>query len=232
MADGSVRRLGGGAAVLGGVLALVGNLLHPRYANTSDVARFSQIATSNRYAVADALLVFALIGVVVGVYSIAAVVREDSDSAAARLGGVVAAVGGAMAISQFAVEEYGLRQSARTFVSATRLDQRAAFFAAVGVDKLNSALFAGWTIVLLGVAPLLIGIAILRANRLPNWQGGIAVLGGGICAVAGTVDLLKADQSSMDLVFLVGSLLVTAWVIAGGVSLWREAASTKPMTRQ
>ena len=46
-------------------------------------------------------------------------------------------------------------------------------------------------------------------------------MGGLICLVVGTVDLVMEDQSTLNLVFLVGSLLVTAWLLAAGVLLRR-----------
>ena len=43
------------------------------------------------------------------------------------------------------------------------------------------------------------------------------------------VNLVREDQSTLNIPFLIGSLLVTVWVIAAGVLLLREPASA-PVT--
>jgi hypothetical protein len=47
-----------------------------------------------------------------------------------------------------------------------------------------------------------------------------------VCVVVGVGMLLASDQSTFDVPFLIGSLVVTLWVIATGVVAWGEPATS------
>src|SRR5438128_1643411 len=82
-----------------------------------------------------------------------------------------------------------------------RADVVGAFWATNAVDHLNTALFAAWTIVYLGVAPLLLGVAIVQTRRYPGWVGALAGLGGAECLVVGFVNLMRTDQGATQVPF-------------------------------
>src|SRR4051794_39780400 len=119
MNDRAFLRIGAAAAVVGAIIAVAGNLLHPRQAT----ARFARVAV---------------------------------------------AVGAAIALAQLAVETFAFKQAARAFVAAEQVDQVGAFWAANAIDKINTGLFATWTVVYLGIAPLLLGVATLRNRVYPT----------------------------------------------------------------
>jgi len=220
MGDRSFLRVGAGAAVAGAVLALVGNLLHPRY-NVDDVVKFRRMAGSKLLVGADLVLLVALALVVAGLVAIAASLEEGRSSGLARLGRLASTVGGAIALAELGVETFGLIQSAKIFASAPRIDQAGAFWATSAVDHLNTALFATWVIVLLGLGPLLISLAMLSSRRYPAWLGGAGALGGLICVFVGVFYLLRSDQTPANIPFYVGSLLDTIWLFVAGTLLWR-----------
>jgi len=227
MEDRSFLKVGAGAAVAGALLALVGNLLHPRY-NVDDVVKFRRMAGSKLLISADLVLLVALALVVAGAVAIAASLEEGRSSGLARLGRLAATVGGAIAIGELGVETFGLIQSAKIFASAPRIDEAGAFWATSAVDHLNTALFATWVIVLLGLGPLLISLAMLGGRRYPAWLGAAGGLGGLICLGVGVFYLLRSDQSPANIPFYVGSLLVTVWLLAAGALLWRQGAVEGP----
>jgi hypothetical protein len=68
----------------------------------------------------------------------------------------------------------------------------------------------------------------LQSQAYPSWLAGLGIIGGLICLLVGTVNLVKEDQAALNLVFLVGSLLVTAWLLVSGVLLRREPADVAP----
>ena len=81
---------------------------------------------------------------------------------------------------------------------------------------------------LLGLTPLLLAAAQPRTRSAPR---ALAILGrtaATICTAVGIVDLLSQDEGTQDTVFLVGSLLLTGWVITTGHTLTRRA---KPVDR-
>jgi hypothetical protein len=213
-------RVGGGAAIVGGVLALAGNLLHPRYGDEEDFEIYRKIAESDRYLVADYILVFALLLLVAGIVAVA---RACGDGGWATHGRLAAVVGGTIAVAQFGVETFAFKHQAEVFARAQAEDQNGSFWAANTLDHLNSALFDTWTLVFLGIAPILIAVAALLTRRFAPWISVLALVGGIVCAFVGAVNLGLDDQSTLDIAFLVGSLLVTVWAIAVGWVLFRHA---------
>jgi hypothetical protein len=69
----------------------------------------------------------------------------------------------------------------------------------------------------------LLALAALRARRFSLWTCLCALFGGVICLVVGSVNLGLDDQSTLDIPFLIGSLLITAWILAAGYEMLRSA---------
>ncbi|MDT7550117.1 MAG: hypothetical protein QOE84_2511 [Actinomycetota bacterium] len=220
--NGLSRPVGSACAVLGGVVALVGNLLAPRFDQNDNVAVYRAVAASGRLAPSGLVLVLAFALTTIGILAIASSLRGGRGNDAAWLGAAAVAAGGAIALAQNSLEMFGYRQMARVFAGANAQNQQGAFWATSALDKANSSLFSTWTLLLLGLAPLLISVAMLQTRAFPAWLAGLGVVGGVICSFVGVANLLMEDQAALNLVFLVGSLLVTAWLIAAGVLMRRE----------
>ncbi|HEU5003495.1 MAG TPA: hypothetical protein VFW71_12065 [Actinomycetota bacterium] len=219
----SFLRLGAGAAVAGAVLALVGNLAHPRYTNMDDVERFRKIAHSGVLATADLITLAALACVTVGLVAVAESLGASGGLGVGRVARIAALVGGAIGLLQIGVETSALIQAAKLFASAPQSNQVPAFWATSAVDHANSAMFDTWTIVLLGAAPVLLGLAMWAAKTYPTWLAAIGVIGGLACLGVGVASLLLTDTDPTTIPFLIGSLLVTVFVFAAGALLWKRA---------
>jgi hypothetical protein len=219
--NGLSRSTGSAFAVAGGVVAVVGNLLAPRFDQNDNVEVYRAVAASDRLAPANLVLIVAFILTTIGILAIASSLRGGPGNDAAWLGGAAVAAGGAIALAQNSLEMFGYRQMARVFAGADGQNQQGAFWATSALDKANSSLFSTWTLLLLGLGPLLISVAMMQARRFPTWLAAIGVIGGLICAFVGLANLLTEDQAKLNLVFLVGSLLVTVWLIAAGLQLRR-----------
>ena len=215
----SYYRWGAVAAGVGGVLALVGNLLAPRY-NGLDFENYRRLGASDRQTLAISLLLVAILLVTAGLAAVAQSLRSANLSGPVENGRLAVLLGGTIAVAQFAIELYAYRQQARAFSGAGPGNEVSAFWATNSVDHVNAALFDVWTIVLLGIAPLLLGIAMLGFGRYPTYVALTGVAGGAVCICVGFVNLLKEDQSSTQWPFLIGSLLVTVWVLAAAYQLW------------
>jgi len=222
MTEKSDTRVTAVLAISGGGVALVGNLLAPRI-NGDNVEVYRKIADSTRFAAAGVIVLAAVLLVTAAFVGITHTTGLRATGGLAYYGRLAAVVGGSLAVLQTGVELYGYRYLAKAFAGADDHNVVSAFWATNALDHLSSAMFALWTLVLLGIAPVLIGAGQLRARVRPGWVGIVAVVGGAVCAVVGIASLLHEDQSTFDVPFLIGSLLVTAWIIATGVFLWRAA---------
>lgn len=220
----SFLRVGAGAAVVGAVLALVGNLAHPRYSNLDDVVRFRKMAGSGVLTAADVILLVALACIVAGLMAVAESLEAGGSLGLARLARTAATVGGTTSLIQIGLETFGVIQAAKLFASAPQSNQVAAFWATSAIDHANTAMFATWTIVLLGVTPVLLGAAMWVGKVYPSWLAAGGVVGGLLCLGVGFVNLLRANQDPTVIPFFIGSLLVTAFVFGAGALLWKRAA--------
>jgi hypothetical protein len=220
------RTLGGRLAILGGVLAVIGNLLHPRFDGDS-VDIYRDVADSDVLVPANLLIIAALLLTTVGVMAVAWTLLAGPGRDLARAGSVAVLAGGILGVLQFGVENFAYRQLARLFVSADDNNRQGAFWATSAVDHVNSAMFATWSLLFLGLGPLLIGAAMLVSRQYPSWLSAAGMVGGLICFVVGVVNLVREDQSTLDIPFLIGSLLATAWIIASGVLLVRDEAASR-----
>jgi hypothetical protein len=218
-------RAGALAAIGGGILALYGNLLHPRYSDTDDVKLYGKVANSVLFSVADMLIMLALVLTVVGIVTLARALQAAPHDLLPRYGAASAFVGVGIALAQVGIEVFAFKQSARAFVGAADGNQVSAFWATNAIDHVNTALFATWTIVYLGITPVLLGVAALRRRVAHLAFGVLAIVGGACCAVVGVVNLLHNDQSTTIIPFLIGSILVTAWVIWAGVWMWQRSTA-------
>lgn len=207
--------------VAAGVFALAGNLLHPRYSG-SDVDIYRHIAGSTSYAVADVLLLPAFVLLTLG---LAALARRDAGplADAAR---VITVIGGSIAVAQTIVELQALRQQSKIFVSAPATDRVGAFWSTNSLDRLNGALSGSWVILLLGVAPVLLAARQLTTNTARREVAALGLAGGLTCTVVGVIDVLSQDQGRANVAFLVGSLLLTGWVLATGATMVRTITNT------
>jgi hypothetical protein len=216
-------RIGAGAAVLGALLALVGNLVHPRAGDDPDFEVYRRFADSTRLRVADLVLIVAMILLAAGVVAIARALDGTGGDALSQYGRLFGAVGATIAIADFGVESFAYRTQVDAFAQAGKADLHGSFWAANAVDHLDSGLFLTWTLLFLGIAPLLLGIAAMRADRWPSWIGVLGAVGGAVCVVVASIMFVQTDAASQDVAFLVGSLLVTAWFLAAGGWLWANS---------
>jgi hypothetical protein len=222
--NGLSRSTGSGLAISGAIVALIGNLLAPRFDEDTQSEVYRAVAASDRLVPSFLILILAFLLTTAGVVAIAASMRGGAGNDAAWLGSAAVAAGGAIAIAQLAIATFGYRQLAEIYVGADNENQEGAFWATSAADHVNTSLFSAWTILFLGLGPILIGIAMAQSRAFPTWLAGIGVVGGVICLFVGVSNLVREDQSALDLVFLIGSLLVTAWLLAAGVLLRREPA--------
>jgi hypothetical protein len=214
----SSRRITATLAIGGGIIALVGNVLAPRF-NDNDIVVYHKVANSTRFAVAGVIVLVAAMLVTAALVGIS---RTDRTSDLAYYGRLASVIGGSIAILQAGLELYGYRQQARAFDGANSLNVVSAFWATNALDHASTALFATWTLTLLGVAPVLVGAAQLRSGETGSL--GAAGIGGGTVGVGvGLGSLLTSDTSTYDVPFAIGSVIVTIWLLTTGVLLWRRS---------
>jgi hypothetical protein len=220
MTEVSTRR---GTAVIGltaGVVALVGNLLAPRF-DGEDVDVYRELADSTRSQVSNVIVLAAVILATAAFVGFTRVGYGGRHAELRYFGRLAATAGGTIAALETGIALFAYRQQAIAFAGADDRNVVSAFWATNAIDHLTGALFAVWTLLLLGLAPLLIAAEQLRERSVSPVVAGLGLVGGLGCAVVGVCLLLTDTPSDLDVPFLVTSLVVTAWIFATSLALWR-----------
>jgi hypothetical protein len=106
-------RAGALALVVGGIVAAVGNLLHPRYPNMEDVQVYGKVAHSGAWRPADALVLVAIVLTIAGMTALAVALQASQWGVLASYGRVAALVGGAVAVAAPTLDKYAKNEAAQ-----------------------------------------------------------------------------------------------------------------------
>jgi hypothetical protein len=214
--DRTLFRLGSWAAIIGGVVAIVTNILHPRPENFDDpiAEQLRLLAESDSWVAIHLGLLAGFLLIVFGLFALARSMKGGPGEGIARV-----ALGSLLISTPVAV--FGLMLETYTMPAISDAGGGAA---ATAVGHLGWAAFMYVATLALGVTPVLFGLAITRDGGYPAWLGWVAFLFGLVSIGAGVTGLLDGDSSGFQLVFAISSGILTLWVIAVGVLLGRRAA--------
>lgn len=215
MLDKRVLRVGAVAAMVGAVIAVVFNLLHPmadEFTAAESVALTEEgIWSLDHYmlawAVGLALVAFIVIG------------RSFSSEPAASWGRVALYFGigsVTIAFATLTVDGFALREAAE--VSGPAVAESVAYVA--------EGLFVGLIGSFFGLTPILFGVAVLSGDDYPGWMGWVAVFAGTVGLVAGSIIFFDGFSSlTIEVLFPIASLLFTVWIGVMGFLLWQKASA-------
>jgi hypothetical protein len=155
--------------------------------------------------------------------ALAASFRRGVSWALGRLAAAAIIVGGAVHVIDSSISGGGLAPLAQAWATAAASDQ--AELLRIG-DTLLYALNGTWWSVhsyFHGLPFILAGLAVAADRGYPSWLGWIGVTGGAASLAAGVLQFLGAIPGSARLV-IVPAQLVSLWMVAIGVLMWRRAA--------
>ena len=225
MTDRTVLRWGSWAAIGGGVLALVMNILHPRPERFDDFAaeEVRIIGETEAWVPIHLGIVLAALLITFGLFALARSLKEGPAEGIARVALGSLMVSAPIALIGFLLDGYAMHAAAE---SVTADPAQTAIATAVG--HVAWAAFMGILLTFLGITPLLFGWAAATDGRYPVWMGWVAVVVALVSIGAGVMGLLDGPSQAFFLAFSISSGLLTLWVIALGFLLQRRA--TGPIT--
>ena len=219
MTDRTVLRLGSWAAILGAVLAVIANLLHPRFTEVRGLSDTMQIVAENETwtPVHLAILVSFLL-ITFGLFASARSMKAGPAEGWSRVALGALVLSSPVALVTALVDGYVMKEVA----DAVAAGGGASAAAGIATAHLSWALFMGLNILYLGITPVAFGLAAANDAAYPAWMGWVAVLVGGVSVVNGSFGLLLGASTAFYLIFTVASGVLTLWVIAVGVLLSRR----------
>lgn len=229
MTDRGVARIGALGATVGGVLLLVGNVIHPREEGQLDdvEALLSVVAGAEIWAAVHTILLLGVALLLVGYVGLAATLTE---SVWPRLGLGLAIVGTGLAALFMTTEAVALPPIAQQWATSSDGARQSAIDSALPLLHLSLAMSAATALFLFGFTPLVMGRALLSSDRYPSWLGragmGIGILG----LAANLFQILTGVTTGTGLILVpIGIVAATLWVIALGVFMWRRSVNQGSM---
>jgi hypothetical protein len=175
-------KVAGIVTLVGGVVAIAVNALHPRPPErTEDL--LTLVATMPHWTTIHYLAACATPLIVAG---LALVVRTLADAQARAWGEVgkyVMLLGAAAFAVAIAIDGYGYPRFARLWLAASGDEKSTILWAAAAVHSIDAALFPVWAGLFLGLGLLLIAAALWRSGEYAAWFAAVGIAGGLMCLV-------------------------------------------------
>ncbi|MDX1510626.1 MAG: hypothetical protein R3249_04725 [Nitriliruptorales bacterium] len=212
MLDRSVVRFGAAGGMVGAVIALVFNILHPR---SSDVGAASSAANAQ----SEGIWLFDhyMIGWAIGLALLAFIVISKSMT-------------GEPSRSWATVAMYFSFGSVVMLFASLVVDGFSVFHAGEASAELGEAmayvsegLFVGGISTFFGVLPVLYGEAVLTGDDYPKWLGWMAVAAGLLGLVTATMMWFDGlTDTTSNVMFPVASVAFTVWIGSMSFLLWQK----------
>lgn len=224
------RRLVGAVLLGGGVLLVIGNALHPFLDTAGDPQVFIDELSGGAglWSALHLVIGIGLLALAVGLVGFAGLLRDSAADAWGRAAAVVGVVGAGI----FALQIVALDGIAIPILveDAGAGGSTAALEAAIAVDlgMLTMAIFT-----LIGVANLLLGMAVLRSRLVGSWVA-LLLLAGGVLGVVAALVLIGDPRSALaiNVLFRIAAALVTIGVLAAGWILYRGSTGDRAVTEE
>ena len=219
-----LQRIAGLSLIFGAIVTCVANVFLPRASDPSVVDNtLGRLASNETWAQIDYLLLAAGMWLLLG--GITGLSRSLSTGAAAawaRLGLYATIVAVAVWTVVFAT---GMAETgaAANWWAAPAQGKATAYSVAAAVHAINMAMFS-LGIVVQWVAIVLLGIAVSLSTLYPRWLGWIAIALGVVTIPAiGIPQAIAGPSQTIDLLFLIFSLLTLVWTLVMGILITRKA---------
>ena len=220
-------RIGAVAAMGGGVLIVVGNILHPRESGQLDSAEtLLEVVAGSAIWGADHVVIATGIALLLGAfYGLTQSIRGPGV-AWARLGWGVGIIGVTLGLLFMLTEVVAMSALADEWASSSGAKREQALAAGSAIFQMSLTLAAAASLVLFGVTPMLYGAAVLASDEYASWLGWVGLIGGALTSGASFVQLFTGITTLTGLILVpLGIVVVTLWIILLGVQMWRKSVA-------
>jgi hypothetical protein len=221
--EGSIFRVGSVAGIVGSLLAMVGNLLHPAtpIGDPEGVAR--TIAQSERWVLVHLVIVVGLILMLGALVALSRSIEGGLPGALSQLGYVAAVAGVTVGVVVVIVDGVAAKYLADAWEVAPPDQAAAALRVVLAEEAINFAVAALFNILFAGVTFILLGLAVAWSGEYPRWLGWVAVVAGIGSVPVGLVQAYTGESNEFTrIATIIFPTIITLWVVVMSVLLWRE----------
>lgn len=222
--DRSVLRLGGAAAVMGSVVGMVGNLVHPVTPIGDPEGVADVIAGSDGWVPIHLAIVLGIALMAGGLVAIRHAIQDGIGGVFARFGLVAGIIGATIGLVLVVLDGVAARQLAQEWAVAPAGEREVALALVHANETINFALASLFNFVFAAATFILFGLAVAASRRFPRWLGWVAVAAGVLSAAAGTIQASVGEPTEASRILtIIGPSVITAWLLVMGILLLREA---------
>src|SRR5829696_5816069 len=225
--EGSIFRIGSVAGIIGSLLAMVGNLLHPAtpIGDPEGVAR--TIAQSQRWVPVHLVIVVGLILMLGALIALSRSIEGGLADALAQLGSVAAVAGVTVGVVLVIVDGVAAKHLADAWEAAPPEEAAAALRVVLAEEAINFALAALFNILFAGVTFILLGLAVGWSGAYPGWLGWVVVVAGVGSVLVGLVQAYTGESIAFTrIATIIFPTIITLWVAGMSVLVWQKASSS------
>ena len=225
--DRRIYLLGGVAAIVGSLMGMVGNLIHPvtPLDDPEGVARV--IAESDAWTAIHLVIVFGITLMLGGLVALYQSIRDSRAGALARLGLAAGIVGIAIGVVLVILDGVGAKQLADEWAIAPQDERATALRIVLANETINFALASSFNIVFAGATFILFGLAVATSGVYRRSLGWVVVVAGIASVGAGLIQAFVGEPTTASRVLtIIGPTVITLWLLAIGVLLVRKSRQT------
>lgn len=219
-------RIGGSSAVVGALLGMVGNLIHPvtPIDDPEGVARV--IAESDIWVPVHLAIVLGIVLMFGGLVAVYQSIRGGIAGALARFGLFAAVAGATIGLVLVILDGVAARQLAQEWATAPPNEQATALSLVHANETINFALASLFNFVFAAVTFILFGLAVALSDVYPRWLGWVVFLAGVWSIGAGLIQAYVGEPTGATRILtIIGPTVITLWLLVIGVLLVRNASA-------
>ncbi len=215
--------LGGWAAIIGALLGMVGNLLHPQTPIGDQLGTAEAIAGSGSWTTLHLIIVLGILLMLYGLFALYRTISGALPQALAQFGMLTAVTGITIGLLLVIMDGVGARQLAEEWSQATPDQAATALLIVSGNETINFSLASLFNFIFAGVTFLLFGLAVALDSTYPKWLGWVAAAAGMLSVGAGLVQAYAGEPSTASRnLTIIGPTVITLWLLVVGTSLVRR----------
>lgn len=216
-------RIGAGAAIVGALLGMVGNLIHPA-TPIGDPEGMARLIAQSEIWVPDHLgIVLGLILMLGGLTAIYHSITGGLPGALARLGFVAAIAGTTVGLILVTLDGIAAKQFAEAWVTTPVEEKPAALRLVLAQETLNFALASLFNILFAAVTFILYGLAVALSQAYPRWLGWVVVVASIGSVGAGLIQAYVGEPTpTTRILTIIMPTIITLWLLVMGVMLARK----------